>query len=87
MTKSEFRHLGMAGFLLFSCRAAGMSYLTNSGGRWVNFSRGGGNRIKMRLLSSRFCVFCGEKQAKTSPVRRLSTLNEWNPGFRAAALD
>ena len=29
----------MAGFLLFSCRAAGMRNLINSGGRWVVFPR------------------------------------------------
>ena len=38
-------------------------------------------------LSSRCCLFCGAKQAKSSPVRRLCTLNERNLGFRAAKLD
>jgi len=45
-------------------------------------------RIKPRL-PSRFCLFCGAKQAKTSPVRRLrlTILNSDFFGFRAAKLD
>ena len=63
----------MAKFVLFLCRAAGMKNLIDSGGRYF-FIYGNRNPGKMRL-SSRFCVFCGAKREKTSPVRRLSTLN------------
>ena len=77
---------GMAGFLLFSCRAPGMGNLANSGGGGELIFRGEPKIRTTMRLSSRFCVFCGAKQAKTSPVRRLSTLNYRNAGFRAAKL-
>ena len=60
----------------FSCFHAGRpaweTRLIPGGGEF--FSAGSKFRTKT-WLSSRFCVFCGAKQAKTSPVRRLSTLN------------
>ena len=40
-------------------------------------------RTKPRLPSC-FCLFCGAKQANTSPVRHLSTLNSAFLGFKAA---
>ena len=68
----------MAGFLLFSCGAAGMGNLINSGGRCVNFSREKPDNNAaflafVRVLRSK----TGTKNPikKTSPVRRLSTLN------------
>ena len=70
---------GMAGFPLFSCRAAGMRNVVDCGE--LIFA---GNKPGEKMwLSSRFCVFCGAKQAttKNSLVRRLSTLNERNLGF------
>ena len=70
-------------FLLL-CRAAGMGSLINSGGVVIFFAENPqhtgkpancGEHLTKPRLSSRFCLFCSAKQAKPSPVRRLSTLN------------
>ena len=61
-----------------------MGNLINSGGGWVTMVMFCGNKKKHRQnremrtktrLSSHFCLFCGAKQAKTSPVRRLRISN------------
>ena len=77
-----------------ACRAAAQAqldfWLTPVGGDFFFCGkRKIGQNCQMRTemrLSSRFCLFCGAKQAKTSPVRRLSTLNS-DFCFRAADFD
>ena len=86
---STFRARVHGGISFFSHRAPGMGNFVNSEGRGAvsYFSRKPQTHRqsrKMRTkprLSSRFCLFCGAKLAKpspvTCPVRRLSTLNRY----------
>ena len=88
-TRAHSARAFMAGFSFFSHRAPGMGNFVNSEGRGAvsYFSRKPQTHRqsrKMRTkprLSSRFCLFCGAKLAKpspvTCPVRRLSTLNRY----------
>ena len=66
------RASAMAVFLLFSCRAAGMGNLINSGGWWVGFSQETKSGPK-RGFPRVFACFAEQSRQKNSSVRRLST--------------
>ena len=64
------RASAMAVFLLFSCRAAGMGNLINSGGWWVGFSQETKSGPK-RGFPRVFACFAEQSRQKNSSVRRL----------------
>ena len=74
----------------FSCFHAGRpaweTWLISGGGELFFFRRKQ-KKAGLNAAFLAFCLFCGGKQVKPSPVRRLSTLNWRNLGFRAAKLD